>query len=162
MIAIHICFDDNLLGIARVFSQVFKPCLMERMIPSLHNPEGTPGKIFSALIFLLLSRFVPDLMCITFKLNEKVANCLLNITQSGYLHDACDPIWSIVLVVFIKLETAIGIYFLGVAFGLSQVLGTREYCFCIKKISLILLPVVEMFLSLGEVKMGNGFLVLTG
>jgi hypothetical protein len=75
--------------------------------------RGDAREHLFCLTILLLSWFVLDLMCISFELDEKVANCLLKITQSRYCHNACDPIWSIVLAVFIKLETAVRIYPLG-------------------------------------------------
>jgi hypothetical protein len=70
--------------------------------------------LFRLAIFLL-SWFVPDLMCTSFKLDEKVTNCLLNHPEQT-ITNACDPIWSIILVVFIELETVVRIYLLGGCF----------------------------------------------
>jgi hypothetical protein len=82
----------------------------------------------------LLGQFVPDLMCISFELNEKVANCLLNITGadidimpmilSGPLYWRFLPNWN---------RPSESTFWRG-TFGLFQVLGTREYWFCIKTI----------------------------
>jgi hypothetical protein len=53
MIATILALMANFLALQRVFLQVFNPCLMERNIPLLHNPAGTPGNIFSALLFFI-------------------------------------------------------------------------------------------------------------
>ncbi len=58
MIMIYIGLDRELLCIARVFSQFFSPYQIERIKPSLHKPAGTPGNIFSALLFLRRVGFV--------------------------------------------------------------------------------------------------------
>jgi hypothetical protein len=74
--------------------------------------RGDAREHLLCLAFFSLGWFVLDLMCISFELDEKVANCLLNITQSRYEHNPCDLIWSIVLRVFIKLKLAIRIFLL--------------------------------------------------
>ncbi len=53
LIPIHISFDCELLCIAQGFLTALQtPCRMERIMPLPHRPVGTPGNIFSALLFL--------------------------------------------------------------------------------------------------------------
>jgi hypothetical protein len=84
MIAIHICFDCKLLGIAEGFLTSLQP-MSGRAHDTLvaQSRRDTREHLLHLAIFLL-GRSVLDLMCISFKLDEKVTDCLLNITRSRY------------------------------------------------------------------------------
>ncbi len=84
MVAIYVCFDCEFLGISESFLTRLSP-MSNRMHDTLitQTREDAREHLLCLAIFLL-GHFVPDLMCISFKLNEKVPNCLLNITQSRY------------------------------------------------------------------------------
>ncbi len=86
--------------------------------------SGNAREHLLCFTILALGRFVFDLMCVSFELDEKITNCLLDITRSGNQHDSRDPIRSIVLAVLVKLESSIGINFLWGVFRF--VLCTRD------------------------------------
>jgi hypothetical protein len=84
MIAIHICFDGKLLGIVEGFLTSLQPMSDGAHDTLVAQSRGNAREHFFCLPIFLLSRFVPDLMCISFELDEKVVDCLLKITRSRY------------------------------------------------------------------------------
>jgi hypothetical protein len=82
MIAIHICFDCKFLGITEGFLTSFQPMSDRAHDTLVAESRGDAKEHLLCLAIFLFGWFVPDLMCVSFKLDEKVANCLLNITQS--------------------------------------------------------------------------------
>jgi hypothetical protein len=84
MIAIHICFDCKFLSIAEDFLTSLQPMSDRAHDTLVAQSRGDAREHLLCLAIFLLGQFVLDLMCISFELNEKVANCLLNITWSRY------------------------------------------------------------------------------
>jgi hypothetical protein len=84
MIAIHICFDCKILGIAEGFLTSLQPMSDRAHDTLVAQSRGNVREHLFCLAICSLGWFTPDLMCISFELDEKVANCLLNITQSRY------------------------------------------------------------------------------
>ncbi len=84
MIAIHICFDCKFLGIAEGFLISLQPMSHRAHDTCIAQSRGDARELLLHLAIFLLGWFVPDLMCISFELDDKVTNCLLNITQSRY------------------------------------------------------------------------------
>jgi hypothetical protein len=84
MIAIHICLDCKLIGIAEGFLTSLQPMSDRAHDTLVAQSRGDAMEHLLHLATFLLGWFVPDLMCISFELDEKVANCLLNITRSRY------------------------------------------------------------------------------
>ncbi len=82
MIAIHICFDYKFLGIAKGFLTSLQPMSDRAHNTLVAQSRGDAKEHLLCLAIFLLGWFVLDLMCISFELDEKVANCLLNITRS--------------------------------------------------------------------------------
>ncbi len=123
LIPIHISFDCELLCIAHGFLTA-----LQTMPDGAHYAFATQTsrnarEHLLRFAILALGRFVFDLMCVSFELDEKITNCLLDITRSGNLHDSRDPIRSIVLAVLAKLESSIGINFLWEGFRFVSCTG---------------------------------------
>jgi hypothetical protein len=112
LIPIHISFDRELLCIAQGFLTALQTMPDGAHYAFATQTSGNAKEHLLHFAILALDRFVFDLMCISFKLDEKITNCLLDITRSRNRYDSRDPIWSIVLAVLVKLESSIGINFL--------------------------------------------------
>jgi hypothetical protein len=84
LIPIHICFDQKFVCIAQGFLTV-----LQTMLDGVHyafttQTSGNTREHLLCFAILALGRFVFNLMCISFKFDEKIPNCLLNITQSRH------------------------------------------------------------------------------
>ncbi len=109
---IHISFDRELLCIAQGFLTALQTTPDGVHYAFATQTSGNTREHLLRFAILALGRFVFDLMCVSFKLDEKITNRLLDITRSGNQHDSRDPIRSIVLAILVELESSIGINFL--------------------------------------------------
>ncbi len=78
MIVIHICFDCKFLGIVEGFLTSLQPMSDRAHDTLVAQSRGDTREHILRLAIFSLGWCVPDLMCISFKLDEKVANRLLN------------------------------------------------------------------------------------
>ncbi len=162
MIAIHICFDCKFLDIAESFLTSLQPMSDRAHDTLVAQSRGDAREhLLRLAIFCWVGLYRIWCASPLSSMRRSPIACLtlpgadiniMPVILSGPLYWRFSSNWK---------QPSESTLWLG-AFGLFQFPGTREYWFCIKKISLILLLVVGMFLSLGEVEMGNGFLVLTG
>ena len=79
MIVIHVCFDGKLLGIAKGFLTSLQPMFDGAHDTLVAQSRGDTRKHLFRLAIFSLSWFVPDLMCISFELNEKVPVACLTL-----------------------------------------------------------------------------------
>ncbi len=112
MIPIHISFDCELLCIAQGFLTAFQTMPDGAHYAFATQTSENAREHLLRFAILALGRFVFYLMCVSFELDEKITNRLLDSTRSGNRHDSHDPIRSIMLAVLVELESSIGINFL--------------------------------------------------
>ncbi len=76
MITIHICLDCELLCIAQGLLTILQPMLNRAHYAFTTQTRGNSRKHLLSLAVLALGRFVLNLMCVSFELDEKIAKHL--------------------------------------------------------------------------------------